>query len=149
MLRSHLVDAPKVVDRLLDFQGPLGTFSSRINLVYGLGLIREDQFEDLDTIRRIRNGFAHSHQPIGFSEQSLASLIGNLKQLAIMESFKDRMKPEVRELLIERFQTLREKFIGNALHLAIGLMVRGANIVHQEVGRAVDSEGSKLPFEGS
>jgi len=45
------------------FSGPnsaFGTFSSRITGCYALGLISDDEYHDLQLIRRIRNDFAHS-----------------------------------------------------------------------------------------
>jgi hypothetical protein len=45
------------------FSGPnsaFGNFSSRIAGCYALGLITDDEYHDLQLIRRIRNDFAHS-----------------------------------------------------------------------------------------
>lgn len=46
-------------DDLLDGDGPLGTFSSRITLAHRLGLIDDEFCRALNLIRRIRNAFAH------------------------------------------------------------------------------------------
>ena len=149
MLRKHFVDDPNVVHDLLDFQGPLGTFSSRINLTYSLGLIRNDQFEDLNTVRKIRNAFAHSHQPLSFERPRVCDLRDNLSQIAIIEQFRDQMSAKEREILIDKYNTQRERFIGNAVHLAVGLMIRGAELTHVEAGSAVQSGSTKLWFEKS
>lgn len=149
MLRSYFVDEPKVVAELLDFQGPLGTFSSRIGLAYCLGLIRDDQFKDLNTVRKIRNAFAHSHQALSFSEQPICNFCDNLSQIRLMERFQNEMSAEERDILFERYKTRRQKFIGNTAHLAVGLMVRGTGIQHAQVGKAASPEGPHLPFESS
>lgn len=51
--------------------GPLGDFHSKIRLAKALGIITAEQEEDLDTIRIIRNGFAHSITPIKFSDAQI------------------------------------------------------------------------------
>src|SRR5581483_7853910 len=48
------------VDDLLDSEGPLSTFSSRITVAFRLGLIDATFFQALNLIRRLRNEFAHS-----------------------------------------------------------------------------------------
>jgi DNA-binding MltR family transcriptional regulator len=147
MLRKHFVDEPKVVDELLDCQGPLGTYSSRISLAYCLGLIRDDQFKDLNTVRKIRNEFAHSHQSLSFAEPPISDLCDNLSQIRLMERLRDEMSPQERDILLDRYKTRRQKFIGNTVHLAVGLMVRGAGLQHTQVGAAVSSVEMRLPFE--
>ena len=64
--------------RLLDgFNAPLGTFAARAAAAAALGLISEREYRDLETIRKIRNQFAHDHR-VSFSDQSIVDLCGNL-----------------------------------------------------------------------
>jgi DNA-binding MltR family transcriptional regulator len=51
--------------------GPLGDFHSKIRMAKALGIITTEQEEDLDTIRIIRNAFAHSITPITFSDSQI------------------------------------------------------------------------------
>jgi DNA-binding MltR family transcriptional regulator len=46
-------------DELLDGDGPLSTFSAKINLAFRLGLIDAQFAKALHLVRRIRNDFAH------------------------------------------------------------------------------------------
>lgn len=46
-------------DELLDGDSPLGTFSSRINIAFRLGLISPSFTKALNILRKIRNSFAH------------------------------------------------------------------------------------------
>ncbi|BCK33297.1 hypothetical protein VCSRO96_3117 [Vibrio cholerae] len=39
LLKAYLVDDPKIIERMFDFNGPFGTFSSRIDSTYSLGLL--------------------------------------------------------------------------------------------------------------
>lgn len=77
ILRAHLlVDA--TTDHL--FEGgnaPLGTFSAKASLSRSLCLITEDEFRDIDTLRKIRNKFAHSVL-CSFEDQQIASWGKNL-----------------------------------------------------------------------
>lgn len=50
---------------LFDFNGPLGTFSSRIRLSHALNFISNNTNVRLNAFRKIRNDFAH--KPFGFS----------------------------------------------------------------------------------
>lgn len=65
MLLAYLVDHPKVKE-LFEGDRPLATFSSRITLALGLGLLSPDTFSDLNLIRKIRNHFAHSEDAATF-----------------------------------------------------------------------------------
>ncbi len=47
-------------DELLEGDNPIGTFSSRIKMVYRLGIIDQELFKILERIRSIRNKSAHS-----------------------------------------------------------------------------------------
>lgn len=69
------------------FNAPLGTFSARIKMAYSLGLITEGQHSDLDRLRRIRNEFAHSWEPLTFADQKLTSHIQALNFSSIDDEF--------------------------------------------------------------
>jgi hypothetical protein len=57
--------------RLFGFDGPAGTFSSRILLAYALRLIDANDRQLLNIIREMRNACAHSRMPISFETQEL------------------------------------------------------------------------------
>jgi len=59
----------------------LGTFSARVEACYALGLITEDEHNDVSLIRRIRNDFAH-HIDTSFETPSVVSRCGQLKMKA-------------------------------------------------------------------
>lgn len=78
LLKAHLVQSPKVDDELFNGQNALSSFSSRIKMAYYLGKIAVAERKDLDTIRNIRNDFAHNAEPLDFTNQSIAMRCGNL-----------------------------------------------------------------------
>lgn len=65
----------KLVD---DFNSPLGTFSSRIGASFAIGLIVEAERRQLDTVRKLRNDFAHNFNHAHFGDQSVKSRIQTL-----------------------------------------------------------------------
>lgn len=58
-IAARLVDHKDVVKLVSGFNAPLGTFAARIVAAFGLGCISEEEYRDIDTIRQIRNDFAH------------------------------------------------------------------------------------------
>lgn len=79
LLASFLVDDSTKVDKLLATDRPLGTFSSRRLAAYCLGLIGENEYQDLELIGRIRNDFAHDLHGLSFSSQSVRDRCGELR----------------------------------------------------------------------
>jgi mannitol operon repressor len=68
--------------RLIEgFNAPLGTLSARTLVAFTLGLLSESEYNDCETIRKIRNEFAHN-VPASFKDQRVADLCGNLKLCA-------------------------------------------------------------------
>ena len=67
-------------EKILDggFNAPLGTFAARIAAAAALALISENEYQDLETIRKIRNKFAHNHRKT-FLDQDIVDLCRNLK----------------------------------------------------------------------
>lgn len=59
ILKSFLVPSASSKDELMDGDSPLGTFSSKINMMHRLGLIDSSFARALHIIRKIRNSFAH------------------------------------------------------------------------------------------
>lgn len=78
MLSARLVNDGKVASRVFDFNGALGTFSSRIDFAYLLGLLPNNARRDLHTVRAIRNKFAHTAAAIQFDDASIKPLCDNL-----------------------------------------------------------------------
>lgn len=78
LLQKVLVQDKKISKEAFEFNGPLGTFSSRINFAYLLGVLPKNARLDLHNIRNIRNIFAHQAAPLTFEEPKVKSLCGQL-----------------------------------------------------------------------
>lgn len=59
--------------------GPVGDFSNKIDMAYLMGCISKEAWKELETIRRIRNDFAHKMKIFDFDITSIADRCANLK----------------------------------------------------------------------
>ncbi len=101
-IEARLVENKAVVNDMLGTGRPLGTFSSRIDMAYLLGIISFNQRRQLHLIRKIRNEFGHSYEEITFDT--------------------DNIKNRIQELDFNKFvyDDIRAKFIKEVLqHIAI------------------------------
>ncbi|MDX2310144.1 hypothetical protein [Pseudomonas sp. On1] len=85
LLKARLVNNKTIVSQVFDFNGALGTFSSRINFSYLLGLLPVNARTDLHNIRSIRNIFAHSALPLEFEDSEVSKLCDRLKFHGVKE----------------------------------------------------------------
>lgn len=74
ILSNFLVEAPTSRELLVGFNAPLGTISARAGAALSLGLIQENEFEEITLIRRIRNEFGHGWKPLSFESGRVADL---------------------------------------------------------------------------
>lgn len=72
LLRGFLV-ADGEANRLLAPDGPLGSFGTRIRAAYCMGLISNDERNDLVLVQRIRNAFAHDLHGLSFDNERIKS----------------------------------------------------------------------------
>jgi DNA-binding MltR family transcriptional regulator len=80
-LAAFLIDNKDSKKLFTGFNAPLGTFSARILAAYSLGLISEEEYDECNRIRLIRNEFAH-HIHQDFAGQKVSALCDNLKLAA-------------------------------------------------------------------
>ena len=73
LLESFLVECPEST-ALFDINGPLDSMSKCNKLALCLGLISRKTFENVRTVAKIRNLFAHSHVTIDFRNKDVVEL---------------------------------------------------------------------------
>lgn len=79
ILKSYLITPIKKDDDLLKGDSPLSTFSSRIKMIYRIGII-DSSFKDiLENVRKIRNQSAHNVQ-FSFSTPPIKDHLLTLKK---------------------------------------------------------------------
>lgn len=89
-----LIGSSKHKSGLLNFNGPLGTFSGRISMLYSLGIISKEDMSKLDNIRKIRNVFGHSPLILKFEDDKLKSWCMNLPP--VMDGMEDTCRQRFR-----------------------------------------------------
>ena len=72
-------DVPDIKRNLFRPSGPLGSFSSKIDLSYMMNLISDDAYKDLLCLKSIRNDFAHHLDFDSFDIQSIKDRCNNLQ----------------------------------------------------------------------
>lgn len=77
LLNHKLVGSKKMKKQMFEFNGPLGTFSSKIIMSYSLGLLPKLAQQDIQTIRKIRNDFAHTIKNASFENESIKYFCDN------------------------------------------------------------------------
>jgi hypothetical protein len=95
VIRWRLVQKPVSKDKnpaddMFRPGGPVGDFSNKIDLAYVLACITKEAWKELDTIRRIRNAFAHKMEISDFDAAGIADRCANLK---LWEEIKIKLRP--------------------------------------------------------
>ena len=92
LLSAVLLPSTSSSDELLDGDSPLGTFSSRIQMSYRLGLLDGEFVRALNLLRRIRNEFAHEASSVSLASAShrdrIKQLITPMKDTEIFVGFR-------------------------------------------------------------
>lgn len=96
LIEAFMLPVQASKDLLAGFNAPLGTFSSRIKASYALGLINEEQFKDLEYLRKIRNEFAHAWEHVSLSQEKLASMVRNMSFSYLDDDFPETSADKVR-----------------------------------------------------
>jgi mannitol operon repressor len=76
-LLAFFIEGEATTALIEGFNAPLGTFAIRTAAAAGLGLISDAEFKECNTLRKIRNKFAH-HVRMSFADRSVIDLCGNL-----------------------------------------------------------------------
>lgn len=82
-LKNRLILTVRLEERIfsIDRKGFASEFGSKIDLALCCGLIRQDVFDDLRLIAKIRNRFAHHVTPLKFSEPSIKEWCDTIKMV--------------------------------------------------------------------
>jgi DNA-binding MltR family transcriptional regulator len=78
-LQAFFVEGKSSNKLLTEGNAPLGTFSSRIEACYALGLIDEFEYQEIGLIRKVRNEFAHSKHGLSFQTEKIKGYCSSFK----------------------------------------------------------------------
>jgi hypothetical protein len=85
--------------KLFDWNGPLGTTSSRIIMADRLGIIDADVKRALDLVRNIRNDFAHTLESASLSDTPHRDRLNEQVKLCEKNEVYSGMRKDLTELL--------------------------------------------------
>jgi hypothetical protein len=69
----------KEYQKLFGRMAPLSSFSAKILTGFAFNYYGQDTYNDLDLIRELRNGFAHSRNSFAFDTAEVAAMCANLR----------------------------------------------------------------------
>ena len=141
ILRQFFVDEEKEVDKLLDSDRPLFPLSAKIRAAYCLGLLSRAEYRDFETLREIRNKFAHNLQGISFSSASIHDKCMALRlptQAHVVK--RTGVLPELWEQVRKEDPRPRLMFEITAALLVERLFLRDAAIRREGLRRTVPSD---------
>ena len=69
----------KDAEKLFSMNGPASTFSGKSLVCRAFGLISQSTFEDLNRIRKLRNKFAHTSEPVDFLMPEIEDIIADIQ----------------------------------------------------------------------
>ncbi|WP_448125668.1 MltR family transcriptional regulator [Pseudomonas veronii] len=129
LLKAFMLPGPTTESLIDGFNAPLGNFSSRIKAAFSFGLVTKKQFDDLEQLRKIRNSYAHTWQPIALTDQKISGHIKSMNYASYLEAY-----PE----------TVEEKLRSSGYALLLSL-IGNANGLKEE-GRRVEEPRAEIMF---
>lgn len=77
VLRKRFVEGK--AEELFDVNGPLSSFSAKINIAAAMGIITKAEHRELHTVRKIRNDFAHNLNRSSFGVAPIKTHVAQLR----------------------------------------------------------------------
>lgn len=78
-LRAFFCEVPSAGKLLDEPNAPLGTFSSKTDACYALGLIDDFEYNEIGLVRKVRNEFAHAKHGMSFAAPRVQGLCSSLR----------------------------------------------------------------------
>jgi len=135
ILEAFLADTQSSKRLLSGFNAPLQSQWARAEAAHSLGLLSDDERENVDLVRRIRNEFAHHSHGLTFESDILSTLCGQLSAGFVIA--RTGASPEEREQEArEAFgSSPRNRFEQAVITLLVHLMYR-AHFVEKDKRRS-------------
>lgn len=96
LLKAFMLPVPTTEALIDGFNAPLGNFSSRIKAAYSFGLVSKKQFDDLEQLRKIRNAFAHTWQPISLTDEKVSGHIKSMNYPSFLQAYPKTVDKKLR-----------------------------------------------------
>lgn len=129
ILRNFLLENAATKNLFEAPNAPLSTFSAKSLICRSLSLITKEEFKDIDTIRRIRNEFAHNIM-CSFEQQKIADLSASL---TVGMGYLDRLPKGDKS----RVEDPKSRFVMVSTSLVTGLYNRARYVKKGRIQEAV------------
>jgi DNA-binding MltR family transcriptional regulator len=109
LLLDYLREPKQAKELVNGFNAPLGTFSARIKTAFVLGLMRKDHYQTLESLRKIRNKFAHNWDGVSIDREDIASLVAQLspsRRVEYLASEDDACEISTRQRVVEKMSDI-------------------------------------------
>jgi hypothetical protein len=70
----------KMRSRLFNGYGPISSLAAKSDIAYAFRLLTDDDYADLQIIRKVRNEFAHAQEVLGFETPKIEALVSKMKK---------------------------------------------------------------------
>lgn len=124
LLRSNMYNDTKLLKKTIDPLfvpvGPLGSLGVKIDLCRALKLLYTEEFEDLISIRNLRNYFAHSYVDASFADQKAIDHILNLNHFGIKNFPLSNEEKKTPNHIRQRF-SLCASWLAGGIHKRAGM----------------------------
>lgn len=143
LIDIRLIDCTAKKDLLGGGNAPIGSFSARTKLARVIGCITEDEYKDLNAIRRLRNDAAHNWEDFSLENNAEKDRVGSL----CLPHMARLPASSVRDVLMNRVVDLLMWF--EMLRLEAGHVMEGGEIILDRIGeRTYKYEILPDDFEG-
>lgn len=105
LLLAYLRAGKSATDLVEGFNAPLGSLSARIKACHAFGLLTDEQYRDLELMRKVRNEFAHNWEGCSFEQAKIAAWVASMQDSRIAPQLqvspKEKFKRDVAHILVE------------------------------------------------
>ncbi|ADP10790.1 mannitol repressor protein [Erwinia sp. Ejp617] len=112
------------VEPLLHGDGPLGELSVRLKLIYGLGVINRNEYEDCERLMALREALNHDGSEYRFTDDKIVEPFSALHCVSTLPSFPDFAchDAELRVMQHQRYQQVVRSTMVLSLTALISLL---------------------------
>jgi DNA-binding MltR family transcriptional regulator len=132
LLQRFFVNS-NIADKMLNpIGGALGTFQSRADISYCLGLIPKSLYKNLCTLGEIRNKFAHSYLALSLDDPEIAELVRSLTFPIFKEVVTSEGRKYNQDYLSSQITHPQQKFKFVVTLMANRLLLDGFSVEHRQ-----------------
>jgi len=147
-IKTRMSDDKNIQKNMFKNSGPLGTLSAKIDLAFLMGIYEKEIHKMLDTIREIRNEFAHTPHPRNFNSERIKALCNNIEFKSKTVLVEEKSKQQI-ELSIEPDGTPRTAFLNAIKYLLMLLDMEIKTVPHRKPASPIVSNPQQPLLEKS